>query len=130
MSTFDTGGMAQALPAVANGTSHGTAATGPTRLNPEQLKEAGWVEPQAYTYEATDPQSGAPTAGGVDDFGHGEDVPEWAHNAKKYEWSDEYGEVGPRIPELEHQLFQSEYLNRRGIKFNSYVISPTFLYSY
>lgn len=34
------------------------------------------------------------------------DVPEWAANARRYEWSDEYGDVGPSDEELERMLFR------------------------
>jgi ATP-dependent RNA helicase DDX3X len=39
---------------------------------------------------------------------------DWHGTATKYEWKDEYGEVGPRIPELEKQLFGGEFQMRRG----------------
>ncbi|MCJ1285908.1 hypothetical protein MMC26_005250 [Xylographa opegraphella] len=42
------------------------------------------------------------------------DVPLWASNAVKYEWNDEFGDVGPRHPELEKQLFRDQYTNRAG----------------
>ena len=45
-----------------------------------------------------------------------DDVPLWASNAVKYEWNDEYGDVGPAHPELERQLFQDRYQNRAGEK--------------
>ncbi|KAL8846889.1 MAG: hypothetical protein Q9221_008055 [Calogaya cf. arnoldii] len=35
-------------------------------------------------------------------------VPEWAANATRYEWKDEYGDVGPEDPQLEQMLFQAE----------------------
>ncbi|KAL8922796.1 MAG: hypothetical protein Q9208_004921 [Pyrenodesmia sp. 3 TL-2023] len=34
------------------------------------------------------------------------DVPEWAANARRYEWSDEFGDVGPKDEQLEKILFQ------------------------
>lgn len=33
------------------------------------------------------------------------DVPEWAANARRYEWSDEFGDVGPKDEQLESILF-------------------------
>lgn len=70
----------------------------------EQIRQAGWVEPVKYDYdtynadrkdlEATEGQS---------------DLPSWAANATKYEWSDEYGDVGPAHPELEKMLFRDEF---------------------
>jgi hypothetical protein len=38
----------------------------------------------------------------------------WLGNARKYEWKDEYGEVGERIPELEEDLFNSMAMVREG----------------
>lgn len=45
------------------------------------------------------------------------EAPTWASKAEKYEWSDEYGEVGPEHPELEKQLFGDEFLVRTGNAF-------------
>ncbi|MCJ1416330.1 hypothetical protein MMC32_002665 [Xylographa parallela] len=42
------------------------------------------------------------------------DVPLWASNAVRYEWDDEFGDVGPRHPELEKQLYRDQYTNRAG----------------
>lgn len=47
-----------------------------------------------------------------------DNVPIWASNAKKYEWSDEYGDVGPVFRDLELQLFHGEHINRTGIAFD------------
>ena len=44
------------------------------------------------------------------------DVPLWASNAVKYEWRDEYGDIGPAQPELEKQLFRDRFTNRAGSK--------------
>lgn len=30
---------------------------------------------------------------------------EWDGSARTYEWNDEYGDVGPKVPELEIELF-------------------------
>ena len=38
----------------------------------------------------------------------------WSSAAMRYEWKDEYGEVGPAHPELELQLFQDVETNRAG----------------
>ncbi len=35
-------------------------------------------------------------------------VPAWAANATRYEWSDDFGDVGPEDEELEKMLFQAE----------------------
>ena len=74
-------------------------------------REKGWVEPQEYDYEiynATGTKAAAREVG----------QSEWAHCAEKYEWKEEYGDVGPPSAALEAQLFRSEFTNRRGLKFD------------
>lgn len=98
--------MAAALPEVPNGT-----AAGPVK-NAEAAalaREKGWVEPEAYDYVENTADS-KPAPG--ENFGSGDF--QWAHDAAKYEWKEEFGDVGPKIPELEEQLFQSEHLLRKG----------------
>ncbi|KAJ5118951.1 hypothetical protein N7448_010657 [Penicillium atrosanguineum] len=41
---------------------------------------------------------------------------EWACNAKCYEWSDEFGDVGPKNEELEKQLFNADNMTRAGLQ--------------
>ncbi|MCJ1473462.1 hypothetical protein MMC13_002113 [Lambiella insularis] len=48
------------------------------------------------------------------------DVPLWASNAVKYEWNDEYGDIGPAHPELEKQLFRDRFITRAGTKLSTY----------
>ena len=72
----------------------------------EQIRQAGWVEPVKYDYdtynanqkelEAAQKESDPPS------------LPAWAANATKYEWSDEYGDVGPAHLALEEMLFGTE----------------------
>lgn len=74
-------------------------------------REKGWAEPSSYDYEeygkvAKDATMVDPT------------LPMWAHNAQKYEWKEDYGEVGPRNEELEQMLYHGEFITRQGIKFN------------
>jgi hypothetical protein len=47
-----------------------------------------------------------------------EAVPIWASDAMKYEWQDEYGDVGPAHKELEDQLFRDKFKNRAGSMFD------------
>lgn len=44
-------------------------------------------------------------------------------NARVYEWSDEYGDVVPRVPELEDELFgvPDKRHSRTGLDFSKYV---------
>jgi ATP-dependent RNA helicase DDX3X len=74
----------------------------------------GWAEPSRYDYVeyGKDPKDiKEPTA--MD-----EHALAWGHNAQKYEWKEEYGEVGPRNEELEQMLYHSEFITRQGIKFD------------
>jgi ATP-dependent RNA helicase DDX3X len=74
-------------------------------------REKGWVEPQEFDYDAYNATGKAAAAREVGQS-------EWAHSAEKYEWKEEYGDVGPPSAALEAQLFQSNFINRRGIKFD------------
>jgi ATP-dependent RNA helicase DDX3X len=112
---FDTSDVAAALPDITNG-------GGPQGVNREEnLKHArglGWVEPQNYNYEAKVPTAKTNGANQEDE----EDVEDiqkpstWAHDANKYEWKEEYGEVGPRSEALEKELFRGDFINRAGEK--------------
>lgn len=67
----------------------------------QKAKEAGWTEKVAIDYAQH--ERNAATDG------------EWFGAAKVYEWNpEEYGEVGPAIPELEQVLFEGEFQQRRG----------------
>lgn len=107
--SFETGDMASALPDVPNGTK--VQATGPPKDQEafDAARAKGWVEPAAYDYG--DSQKVATSQA---EAGEKSSEPQWAHEAAKYEWKDEYGEVGPQIPELEQQLFHDQYINRKG----------------
>ncbi|KAL4884768.1 DEAD/DEAH box RNA helicase [Aspergillus karnatakaensis] len=77
-------------------------------------REKGWVAPEGYDYEKyTAAPPGEKTG---EDLQEDESLPQWAANAAKYEWKDEYGDVGPENPQLEEQLFRSEFINRTGLK--------------
>lgn len=61
-----------------------------------------WNDPTPFDYEnLTKPESA-----------------EWAGNAARYEWKDEYGDVGPANEELERQLFEVEYRSTAGARFH------------
>lgn len=107
-----------------NGISSAKAEGNLKDLESAQLARAkGWVEPEKYDYETYNASRGREEAtgfGGQTTSGETEttqDVPEWAANAAKYEWNDEYGEVGPPFPDLEKQLFKDEFTNRIGLNF-------------
>ncbi|KAI9767346.1 MAG: hypothetical protein M1840_005755 [Geoglossum simile] len=64
---------------------------------------AGWVERQKFDYEAY-----AAEAAALDAVG----------NEARYEWKDDYGEVGPRIPAIEKALFEGESIMTVGDELN------------
>jgi len=78
-------------------------------------RDKGWAEPQEFDYDAYN-AFGKGT--GTDQVVKGD----WSHNAEKYEWKEEYGDVGPPSAELEAQLFRSEFINRQGLKFDKYIL--------
>lgn len=108
-----------------------SAATGST-LPPQAVEtaakahELGWAQPLKYNYELYNSSNPAERerllkAKQVGESGPDEintdytgNIPQWASGSAKYEWSDEYGEVGPRVPELEAILFNDQFLQRRG----------------
>lgn len=94
------------------------APTGPPRdaVKAQLAREKGWVEQQNFDYEAI-----APPQEEVNEQG-------WMSRARKYEWRDEYGNVGPPDPELEAELFGSELRVKKGVEFNKYV-TATYLCS-
>ena len=66
----------------------------------KKARDAGWTETTAFNYEEFQR-----TGGNNTDY----------HGASRvYEWNEEYGEVGPESPELEHMLFGGEFVMRRG----------------
>lgn len=103
----------------------------------ERQFNAGWGKPLAYDYgrytlPGSTPANEAESktlavaavdltkavADPLDTATENDNVPIWASNAKKYEWSDEFGDVGPVFRDLELQLFHSEHINRTGIAFD------------
>ncbi|KAI5300692.1 hypothetical protein KEM56_002263 [Ascosphaera pollenicola] len=97
-----------------------------------RAREHGWSEPQQYDYQKYQapikPNPAAAAAGtegeatadpavtGVD-VEDGEEFPQWASSAAKYEWKEEYGDVGPRNEALEQMLFHSDLISRAGTCF-------------
>ena len=52
--------------------------------------DGNWVAPQAYDYTA---------------MANPPENQTWDGDAKVYAWDDEFGDVGPKFPELELELF-------------------------
>nr|KAK5448799.1 hypothetical protein LTR18_001887 [Exophiala xenobiotica] len=120
---FDTSEMAAAVPDATNGDAapvHGV-------VDQESLKRArelGWAEPQSFHYGATAPttvltDAPPPADEDGDELVSVHKSSTWAHDAEKYEWKEEFGEVGPRIEKLEQDLFKADYINRAGEKFEN-----------
>ncbi|EME87037.1 uncharacterized protein MYCFIDRAFT_116498, partial [Pseudocercospora fijiensis CIRAD86] len=63
-------------------------------------RSAGWTETVAFDYDAFQ------RSGGNDG--------NWLGQGAVYEWSGEYGDVAPQVPELEAILFGSEFKLREG----------------
>lgn len=87
--------------------TNGITSTGPPKDEAmvKAARDAGWTEPTAYNYN--DGENNVHT-----------DEPLWAHKKGRYEWKEEYGNVGPEVPELEKELFHDELINRQGLKFD------------
>ena len=81
-------------------------------------KEKGWTEPVPYNYSTTGSQDATEDA-----FSHPEAA--WLSDAVRYEWSDDYGEVGPANPDLEQNLFYSEKLVKAGALIKAYEFEVT-----
>ncbi|KAM0252695.1 hypothetical protein ACHAP5_000987 [Fusarium lateritium] len=83
--------MVEALPTtseIPNGSDNAQAVKGDS--HGYDASRGRWAEPQAIDY--TSMATGNPSQ-------------EWGCNARAYAWQDEYGDVGPKYPELELELF-------------------------
>lgn len=71
-----------------------------------ELKD--WVKPVAYDYAR---------------FGGGAGINEtdtWGASGHRYEWLEEYGDVGPKVPELELMLYGPENRTSQGREMHVY----------
>ena len=67
-------------------------------------RDKGWTDPVPFEYtELTNSKNHL----------------DWAGVAVRYEWKDEYGDVGPPVPELEDQLFHGDLIARPGAKLDA-----------
>jgi len=71
----------------------------------ERVRAAGWTERSAVDYTTVADQ--AASSG------------DWFATAKVYEWKGEYGDVGPKVPELEKILFGGDFRVRQGEHLNN-----------
>lgn len=114
MGSFDVTDMNDALN---NSAVHEPAAQ-QGQMNPDAAaaaRQKGWSAPQGYDYSkynSTVQPLEKPAEEEVVEI----DLPEWAAKAAKYEWKDEFGDVGPHNPELEKMLFRNDFINRTGMK--------------
>lgn len=83
----------------------------------EKARLHGFVERTPYDYSVY-------ATGRKDDDADREE-PAWLANAAVYEWNDDYGDVGPAIPELEIELFGSDYRMQAGTKFDAFKYEVT-----
>jgi ATP-dependent RNA helicase DDX3X len=83
--TFGTAAMSEALPSAGQNDQAPTPGT-----QGYDASQGRWTEPQAIDYTSMATGSGGQ---------------EWGCNARAYAWQDEYGDVGPKFPELELELF-------------------------
>ncbi|KAJ5816331.1 DEAD/DEAH box RNA helicase [Penicillium robsamsonii] len=85
---------------------------GPNAESAKQVaREKGWTDPVPFEYA---------------ELANSKDHRDWAGVAVRYEWKDEYGDVGPAVPELEEQLFRGDLITRPGAKLdelNSYEVN-------
>lgn len=131
MAAWGTDDMSAALPVVETSIGEAPAAAPapfivPTaKLSGQTPQEYGWVSKTVYNYETylkspkelADTQATAIATEEVEDAVGGVRAGDWANNAAIYTWDDEYGDVGPAFPELERQLFGSEYHVKTGVAF-------------
>ena len=112
---FGTADMNGALNDVTNGSNPpANPAPGPDLEAAAKARDMGWVAPEAYNYDAYNSAS-------VKENAEAEtlhDLPSWGHKAARYEWLEEYGDVGPANEELEKALFRDEHQQCTGLKFS------------
>ena len=76
----------------------------------------GWIPPTAFDYARYNGEAPAVNAEASAAFDEAtarrnDGDHQWASNAEVYEWKDEYGDVGPTVPELELILFGKKTQN-------------------
>lgn len=83
-----------------------------------RVRNSNWPRAVRYDYSVynvkPEDQDGSNERLGETPLPEPDDKPDWLHKAAKYEWDDEYGEIGPEVPELEEQLFHNKHIVRRG----------------
>lgn len=67
----------------------------------DRARDAGWVQTVPIDYN-------------VQQSSRDDDHANYLKNSAVYEWDDEYGDVGPEVPELEQDLFGGDFRVRQG----------------
>lgn len=132
--SWNMSGVAEALPGGDPNTVVHNLSVGETNTG-AQAGGNGWVPKTAFDYErynapkeigghrgdVTDQNNGDANvvtgveADNLDDIG-------WAGDAEVYEWSEEFGDIGPEHPALEKKLFRGDHAHR-GLDFDVYVLN-------
>jgi hypothetical protein len=115
---FDSGDMAAALSTTSKVIPEQNFIGAPQDKQEAESKarDHGYTAPIPYDYSAYQPGNAAKPVGAD---GDGDDILApitggIAAQAVRYEWKDEYGDVGPKIPELEAILFTDEFKYEAG----------------
>lgn len=121
--TFDTAEMSAALSEA--GSNAGSDAPKPVISEPppivpiegaaERAREHGFAPPVAYDYDSYNTMTKEERDAAAAEGRYVE--PGWAATAARYEWDDEYGDVGPEDPKLEEELFRHDNVMRKGNAF-------------
>jgi len=67
----------------------------------DRAQEAGWVNTIPVNYN-------------LQQSNREDELAAYAASSAVYEWDDEYGDVGPEVPQLEEQLFNNAFRLRQG----------------
>jgi ATP-dependent RNA helicase DDX3X len=105
---FDTADMSNALADTTD--AHNKESNTQAGDSAARAREQGWAEPEKYNYSAYNASGREATDSTLE-------LTDWASNAAKYEWKDEFGDIGPPHPELERQLFHEGTGTHSGILF-------------
>lgn len=77
-----------------------------------KANEAGWADTIPVNYN-------------VQQTTRDEEATRYAADSAVYEWADDYGEVGPEVPELEEQLYNGAFRLRQGNHMNTLQLEVT-----
>lgn len=72
----------------------------------ERAQDAGWVATQPVDYS-------------IRQSSRDDEMAHYLAESAVYEWDDEFGDVGPEVPELEEQLFGGHFRVRQGQHMNN-----------